>query len=195
MFSLYIQPSANFLPPKRASTSTTSTASTASEQEDEEPSRNHRDPIAFLYYSIVLTTLTVIVAIVIGVIQLLTMIQSAARPTGKFWDGVETAGDYYDVIGGGICGCFIVFGILSVVFYKRWRRWVAKRHGKDMVTDEEGGVMERYHDDIVVGTENRNDILDEEAGGSTEVVGKGTAASHVTQKPAGQGQSQAVFLE
>ena len=58
-----------------------------------------KDKIAILYYSIVLTTITVIVAIVIGVIQLLTLILNVAEPSGRFWQGVETAGDHYDIIG------------------------------------------------------------------------------------------------
>jgi high-affinity nickel-transport protein len=136
MFSLYIQPAANFLPAKP---STTSDASSSTSDGDELPQshNNHRDPVAFLYYSIVLTTLTVIVAIVIGVIQLLTLILNVTDATGKFWDGVQVAGDYYDAIGGGICGCFIIFGGLSVLVYKPWRRWMDQRHGKNAVNDEE----------------------------------------------------------
>ena len=56
-------------------------------------------PIATLYYSIVLTTITLIVALVIGILQLLTLISNVASPEGKFWDGVQAAGDHYDVIG------------------------------------------------------------------------------------------------
>ncbi|KAI4142792.1 MAG: hypothetical protein LQ341_003111 [Variospora aurantia] len=85
------------------------------------------DRIAILYYSIVLTVVTVIIAIVIGVIQLLSLIQNVAEPTGKFWEGVAVAGDHYDVIGGAICGSFVVFGALSVVLYKPWRRWFDER--------------------------------------------------------------------
>lgn len=33
-------------------------------------------------------------------------------------------GDHFDIIGGGICGAFVVFGLLSVVVYKPWRQWV-----------------------------------------------------------------------
>lgn len=170
MYSLYVQPAANFLPSKRDST-------TISEDGDEMPKShdNHRDPIAFLYYSIVLTTLTVIVAIVIGVIQLLTMILNVTNATGRFWDGVQVAGDYYDVIGGSICGCFLIIGGLSVLVYKPWRRWMGRRHGRPMVDDEE-----RYRDD-----ENESAV---ESGvcvhepsinakqGHTEVVGKGTSS-------------------
>lgn len=93
--------------------------------------RNPRDPIAFLYYSIVLTFLTVIVAIVIGILQLLTMILNVTEGTGRFWEGVETAGEYYDVIGGAICGLFIIFGGLSVLVYPYWRRWIMGKKGRE----------------------------------------------------------------
>ncbi|KAJ5247865.1 hypothetical protein N7468_002848 [Penicillium chermesinum] len=136
MFSLYIQPAANFLPPKPDETTSEEEIETSAELA--QTAANHRDPVAFLYYSIVLTCLTVIVAIVIGVIQLLTMILNVTDAKGKFWDGVQTAGDYYDAIGGGICGCFIIFGGLSVLVYKPWRRWMDRRHGRPgPVLDEE----------------------------------------------------------
>lgn len=139
MLSLYVQPAANFLPKTQRSDSTISSEAIDVHTEPSH-SANPRDPVAFLYYSIVLTTLTVIVAIVIGIIQLLTMIQNVAEPEGKFWDGVETAGDYYDVIGGSICGLFLICGLLSVVLYKPWRRWVSKRHGRADIVDEEGSL-------------------------------------------------------
>jgi nickel/cobalt transporter (NiCoT) family protein len=106
------------------------------------PNARTRDPITFLYYSIVLTSLTVLVAIVIGVLQLLTMIDNVAEPHGKFWEGVEIAGDHYDVIGGAICGSFVVVGLISVVVYKPWRRRVEKRRrirqqGEQIEIDEE----------------------------------------------------------
>jgi high-affinity nickel-transport protein len=66
------------------------------------------------------------VALVIGTIQLLTLILNVASPSGRFWDGVQTAGDHYEVIGGAICGSFVVFGGLAVLCYKPWRRRVEK---------------------------------------------------------------------
>ncbi|KAF9893404.1 hypothetical protein FE257_011836 [Aspergillus nanangensis] len=138
MLSLYIQPAANFLPATKDEDDSSPEAPLIGEDHEIQPSaKNHRDPVAFLYYSIVLTCLTVIVAIVIGIIQVLTLILNVAEPTGRFWDGVQTAGDYYDAIGVGICGCFIVFGGLSVVLYQPWRRWIARRHGRTLVLDEE----------------------------------------------------------
>ncbi|CRG90552.1 High-affinity nickel transport protein nic1 [Talaromyces islandicus] len=146
MLSLYIQPAAHFLPAKPDSETLVSENEILIEDADLEPetrleptttlhnTQNPRDPVAFLYFSIVLTTLTVIVAIVIGVIQLLSLVLNVTDATGSFWDGVQTAGDYYDAIGGGICGCFLIFGLLSVACYKPWRRWVGQRRADD---DEE----------------------------------------------------------
>ncbi|KAI9803298.1 MAG: hypothetical protein M1825_002089 [Sarcosagium campestre] len=88
-----------------------------------------RDQIAILYYSIVLTAITVIVALVIGIIQLLSLVLNVAEPSGRFWDGVASAGDHYDIIaffpaiqGGAICASFVVFFAISVLFYRPWRR-------------------------------------------------------------------------
>ena len=196
MFSLYIQPAANFLPPQKRDSITSTTEIISGEEvlgnnnninineEDQEINNNiqppassaaavaaadsssSRDPVAFLYYSIVLTTLTVIVAIVIGVIQLLSMIASAVNPKGKFWDGVQTAGDYYDAIGGGICGCFVIVGILSVFTYNPWKRWMVRRHGMDATTD------------VII-------AADEEEGGGG--FGHGHGHGHGPESEAGQG--------
>jgi high-affinity nickel-transport protein len=85
-----------------------------------------RDIVAILYYSIVLTAITVLVAICIGTIQVLSLIAGVANPTGKFWDGVNNIGNDFDIIGGSICGLFVVCGIASVILYRPWRRWVDK---------------------------------------------------------------------
>ncbi len=84
-----------------------------------------RDTVAILYYSIVLSAITVLVAVTIGIIQLLSLIANFS--SGKFWDGVDAVGDHFDVIGGGICGAFVVFGAASVVVYEPWRRRMDKR--------------------------------------------------------------------
>lgn len=86
-----------------------------------------RDNIAILYYQCVLTAITVVVAVIIGALQLLIMILNIDPDLdGAFWDGVETVGDHYDIVGGAICGSFLVFGGLAVSCYKPWRRRVDK---------------------------------------------------------------------
>ena len=100
-----------------------------------------KDQIAILYYSIVLTIITVVVATVIGFIQMLSLILNVAQPSGKFWEGVAVAGDHYDIIGGAICGSFVVFGGLSVLIYKPWRRNVDRKrqlqHQPQQLQDED----------------------------------------------------------
>ncbi|PSN74626.1 NicO-domain-containing protein [Corynespora cassiicola Philippines] len=90
-----------------------------------------RDPIAICYYSIVLTVITVIVATIIGVVQFLNLILNVAEPEGRFWDGVERLGDKWDIVGGAIIGAFVVFGGLSILLYKPWRRRVDKTRVRD----------------------------------------------------------------
>jgi nickel/cobalt transporter (NiCoT) family protein len=81
-----------------------------------------RDLVAILYYSIVLTGITIIVSAFIAVIQILNLAAGIAEPEGPFWDGLEALGEKWDIIGGSICGLFLVVGIGSVLVYRPWKR-------------------------------------------------------------------------
>ncbi|EXJ69235.1 high-affinity nickel-transporter [Cladophialophora psammophila CBS 110553] len=117
-----------------------------------------KDPLTFLYYSIVLTSLTVLCAVIIGMLQLLSLILNVASPRGPFWDGVAKAGDLYEVIGGAICGSFVVVGGISVLCYKPWRRWVDRERERlrgavpavpargDFDAGDEEGIVTRVED-------------------------------------------------
>lgn len=52
------------------------------------------DRVAILYYSIVLTVITVIVATVIGMIQMLSLILNVAEPSGHFWVMIQRCAGY-----------------------------------------------------------------------------------------------------
>ncbi|KAK1777527.1 high-affinity nickel-transport protein-domain-containing protein [Copromyces sp. CBS 386.78] len=99
-----------------------------------------RDVVAILYYSIVLTGITVVVSAFIGVIQILSLAYNVAEPTGRFWDGVEAIGDHYDVIGGCICGLFVVVGLASVLVYRPWRKKMEDRMNARSILDVESPV-------------------------------------------------------
>jgi nickel/cobalt transporter (NiCoT) family protein len=59
-----------------------------------------RDLFTMIYYSAVLTGVTVVVALFIGTLQALELADAVlSNPTGPFWDGIETLGDAYDIIG------------------------------------------------------------------------------------------------
>ncbi|EWC44512.1 hypothetical protein DRE_06780 [Drechslerella stenobrocha 248] len=96
------------------------------------------DNVAVLYYSIVLSVVTCVVAVVIGVLQLLNLVLHVAEPTGPFWDGVGEAGDRYDIIGGAIVATFVVVGVLSLLLYKPWRRAYERKRAR--FTPVEDGV-------------------------------------------------------
>ncbi|ATY58336.1 high affinity nickel transport nic1 [Cordyceps militaris] len=81
-----------------------------------------RDVVAILYYSIVLTAITVFVAAFIGIIQVLSLVQNVAEPQGRFWDGVSVITDHFEIVGGSIVGVFVVVGLASVLVYRPWRR-------------------------------------------------------------------------
>ncbi|KAM7196612.1 High-affinity nickel-transport domain containing protein [Rhypophila sp. PSN 637] len=81
-----------------------------------------RDVVAILYYSIVLTGITVFVSAFIGIIQVLSLVANVAEPEGKFWEGVDAIGEHYDIIGGCICGLFLLVGVGSIFVYKPWRK-------------------------------------------------------------------------
>jgi len=104
-----------------------------------------RDIVAILYYSIVLSAITVVVAICIGTIQLLSLISNFYE--GKFWDGVDVVSDHYDIIGGAICGAFVVFGVVSVIVYGPWRKWMEKERNARMADEEESGTRVKKSDD------------------------------------------------
>ncbi|KAK2032498.1 Ni2+-Co2+ transporter transition metal uptake transporter [Colletotrichum zoysiae] len=86
-----------------------------------------RDRVAILYYSIVLTGITVFVSAFIGIVQVLSLVANVAEPEGSFWDGVDAIGEHFDIIGGSICGLFVVVGLGSVLVYRPWRARVEKR--------------------------------------------------------------------
>jgi high-affinity nickel-transport protein len=59
-----------------------------------------RDPFVVTYYSLVLTGITVVVALFIGVLQTLQLADAVVpNAEGRFWEGAETLGDAYDIIG------------------------------------------------------------------------------------------------
>jgi high-affinity nickel-transport protein len=128
------------------------------------------DSIAVLYYQSVLTAITVAVALAIGTLQLLTMILSIhPELDGPFWHGVEVAGDKYDIIGGSICGAFVVFGGLAFVCYRPWRRRVDRWRMIHAPAVEGQGFAD----------EGSEELGSREVSGASPIDRKGGASVHV----------------
>ena len=96
-----------------------------------------RDPITTLYYSVVLTGITIVVSIFIALIQVLNLAEAVAHPTGPFWDGLNALGDRWDIVGGSICGLFLIVGVGSIFVYGPWMRRMEIRRSQNVNTEDE----------------------------------------------------------
>ncbi|KAI1175797.1 NicO-domain-containing protein [Nemania sp. FL0916] len=102
-----------------------------------------RDKVAILYYSIVLTAITVLVSAFIGIIQVLSLVQNVAEPQGSFWDGLSAINDHYEIVGASIVGVFALAGLGSVVIYQPWRRRMERRRAQSIPSDT---PQDEFHD-------------------------------------------------
>ncbi|SAL56552.1 high affinity nickel transporter [Caballeronia terrestris] len=79
-------------------------------------------PIRKLYYNITITTISVIVALLVGSIEGLGLLGDKLRMSGWFWDSVARLNENFGLIGYAIVGVFVVCWVLSAVVYK-WKRF------------------------------------------------------------------------
>jgi high-affinity nickel-transport protein len=75
-------------------------------------------PIRKLYYNLVITAVSVAVAVVVGGIEGLGLLGDQLGLQGAFWDGIGVLNDNFNGIGFVIVGVFIVAWIASVIFYR-----------------------------------------------------------------------------
>jgi nickel/cobalt transporter (NiCoT) family protein len=75
-------------------------------------------PIRKLYYNLVITAVSVVVAVLIGGIEGLGLIGDQLGLGGWFWDGIGALNDNFNGIGFVIVGVFIFAWIASVIFYR-----------------------------------------------------------------------------
>jgi high-affinity nickel-transport protein len=79
-------------------------------------------PIRKLYYNITITSVSVIVALVVGGIEALGLLAGHFHLKGWFWDGVARLNDNFGTLGYFIVGLFALSWVVSVAVY-RWRRF------------------------------------------------------------------------
>ena len=75
-------------------------------------------PMRKLYYNLVITTVSVVVAVLIGGIEGLGLIGGQLGLEGWFWDGVGTLNDNFNDIGFAIIGLFVFAWIASLIIYR-----------------------------------------------------------------------------
>jgi len=79
-------------------------------------------PIRKLYYNITITTISVVVALLVGSIEGLGLLADKLHLTGLFWDFIGSLNDNFGIIGYVIVGVFVASWLLSAAVY-RWKRF------------------------------------------------------------------------
>jgi high-affinity nickel-transport protein len=79
-------------------------------------------PIRKLYYNLTITSVSVLVALVVGGIETLGLLGEHFHFTGWFWSGVAKLNNNFGVLGYFIVGLFAASWVLSIAFFK-WRRF------------------------------------------------------------------------
>ena len=79
-------------------------------------------PVRKLYYNITITTISVLVALVVGGIEGLGLLADQLHLSGGFWETVDVLNDNFSMLGYGIIGLFLAGWLLSVAVYK-WKRF------------------------------------------------------------------------
>jgi high-affinity nickel-transport protein len=75
-------------------------------------------PIRKLYYNMIITLVSVIVALVIGGVEALGLIGRKLDLTGSFWDAIEALNENFGVLGYLIIAIFILSWMISVIVYR-----------------------------------------------------------------------------
>ncbi|WP_263357661.1 HoxN/HupN/NixA family nickel/cobalt transporter [Acidicapsa ligni] len=78
-------------------------------------------PIRKLYYNMTITSVSVVVAVVVGGIEALGLFAGQFHFNGSFWNIVRKLNDNFGMLGYFIVGFFALSWIFSIAFYK-WRR-------------------------------------------------------------------------
>jgi len=77
-------------------------------------------PIRKLYYNITITSVSVLVALVVGGLEALGLLAGHFQLTGWFWDGIAKVNNNFGALGYFIVGLYALSWIVSIAFYK-WR--------------------------------------------------------------------------
>jgi high-affinity nickel-transport protein len=79
-------------------------------------------PVRKLYYNIIITSVSVVVALLIASIEGLGLLAEKLHLSGAFWDAMGKLNDNFGTIGYLVVGVFVVSWLLSVAVYK-WKRF------------------------------------------------------------------------
>lgn len=75
-------------------------------------------PIRKIYYNLTITFVSVVVALVIGSVEILALVASRLQLKGGFWEFVGSIADHFGVLGYFVIGIFIVSWAVSALIYR-----------------------------------------------------------------------------
>jgi high-affinity nickel-transport protein len=75
-------------------------------------------PMRKLYYNLVITAVSVVVAVLIGGIEGLGLVSGQLGLEGWFWDGIGSLNDNFNSIGFAIIGVFVFAWVASLIIYR-----------------------------------------------------------------------------
>ena len=75
-------------------------------------------PMRKLYYNLIITLVSVLVALLIGGIEVLGLIGDRLKIHGGLWDMVGSLTNHFGVVGLAIIGVFLAGWAVSVIFYR-----------------------------------------------------------------------------
>jgi len=78
-------------------------------------------PIRKLYYNMTITFVSVIVAILVGALEVLGLLADRYNPSGVFWSAVNAVNAHFGSIGYLVIAVFLLSWIVSLIYYK-WLR-------------------------------------------------------------------------
>jgi len=73
-------------------------------------------PIRKIYYNMTVTLVSVLVAFIVGSIEVLSILQESLNLQGPFWDGINKID--FGILGGVIIGLFVFSLAFSTIFYR-----------------------------------------------------------------------------
>jgi nickel/cobalt transporter (NiCoT) family protein len=75
-------------------------------------------PVRKLYYNLNITFVSVLVAFIVGAIEVLSIVQSQMNLSGPFWNAIASLSGNFGILGGIIVGVFVLSWLVSTVIYK-----------------------------------------------------------------------------
>ena len=75
-------------------------------------------PLRKLYYNMTITSISIVVALAVGSIEVLGLLGEQFQMTGNFWNLVGKLNGNFGVLGYGIIGLFVISWVVSISIYK-----------------------------------------------------------------------------